>query len=141
MGRPHSPDKIEKARNLYVRDGLSLNQVSERLNGLPLSTLRGWAAKYGWDDMRRRQERKEEELAWLLVRIKLCLARLVLTEDSQDLAKGLDPKEINALCKVVAVLSPPAAVQLKIMEKQETGSQSLSVEERMTKVREFLEGN
>ena len=82
----------------------------------------------------------EPELEELLARIKIRLARLVFGADGQEISTDLNPQQIYALCRVVAVLSPPASVLLRKLDREESESQNATVEERMTRVMELLEG-
>ena len=82
-----------------------------------------------------------EELETLLVRLKLYLARMVLPDENglePDL--NISPQKLNALCRVAAVLSPPSAVALRKLDREDEKSRDASTEERMKKVLELLEG-
>ncbi|MFH1136569.1 MAG: hypothetical protein V1816_10865 [Pseudomonadota bacterium] len=85
--------------------------------------------------------KQEAELEELLARLKLHLARLALPgEDDLEPGPRISPQKLNALCRVVAVLSPPAAVALRRLDQDEAETRELSVEERMKKVMELLKG-
>ena len=140
MTRPYSQDIVEEAARLYIQEGLSLREIADGDSGFNITTLRRWADKYDWEKMRRRRLRKEGELEQLLSRIKLCLARMVLSEDNRSIDENIDSKQVYAVCRAVAVLSPPTSVLLRQMDMEENEQEDDSVEDRMAKVRELLKG-
>lgn len=132
---------LEEAARLYVQEGLNPNQIAARLGAVSRSTVARWAVKYDWEGRKKRRRRQEEELEGLLHRIKLRLARMALPEDLEEEGEPeADPRRLNALCRVVAVLSPPASVLLRRLDKEEAEAGAETVEDRMARVLELLEG-
>jgi hypothetical protein len=128
----------EQAYGLYVKEHLTLTEIAELMPQVPLSKLKTWSSRNGWVRRQQRRQRREAELEDLLFRLKLALAKMVMPEDDQP--PEFNAQMINCLCRVVSVLSPPASVALKKWEKEEAEAEGQSVEERMARVIELLEG-
>ena len=136
----YSQGTINKAARLYVEEGLNPGEIARRLGRVSRQTVSRWAKEYGWAREVEEHSSGEADLEELLARIKIKLARLVFGADGQEISEDLNPQQIYALCRVVAVLSPPAAVLLRKLDRAESESQGATVEERMSKVVELLQG-
>jgi transposase len=123
---------IDQAADLYVREGLTLDQVAEQV-GVPVGTIRRWSAQYDWKKRQGSYRQQSRDVDAYVEKIKLRLAEQLMETEP-------DPQLIYALTKGLAVLKPSAAVELKKIEKAEEESKDLSPEEKRDKVREAIEG-
>jgi len=122
----------EEAERLFVQEGLSLREIARRLGGeVSESTLARWSV--GGDWMRKRKEylRSEEHFAQVLQELKHKLALAALEDPN--------PQNVYALCRVIAVLKPSAAVELRQLEKEEAEGRRKSPEEIQRIIAETLE--
>lgn len=129
---------LDKATRLYVQENMSLHQIAAAMPEISQSTLKKWSSRYGWVKMRRRHRRREEELLDLLVRLKVGLARMAVPDEAGEFK--INPSVVNALCRVVTVLNPPASVALRQWEKEEAEAGDESVEDKMARVMDLLKG-
>ncbi|MEW6265315.1 MAG: hypothetical protein AB1641_19730 [Thermodesulfobacteriota bacterium] len=130
---------VEEAGRLYIQEGLSNSRIAQVLS-VSGRAVRKWCLQNDWAAKRKRYLRQETELSELLRRMKLRLARLAFPEEGDLGEPEISPQHLNALCRVVAVLSPPAQVQLRRLDKEEAEAKNESAEERMAKVMELLRG-
>lgn len=124
--------QMEEAARLYIQEGYTLAQVAAEL-GVPERTVQEWSRKYDWVRRRKRFLLQNEELAVLINRIALKLARAVLEE-------GFDPQGIYAMAKALSVLKPSTRERLREIEKLEAEAAGISREEAIQRLREFLSG-
>lgn len=101
---------FEEAKRLYVQEGKTLAAIFEQLN-VSQQTLVKWKQEGDWETWRMNYIRSEEHLDQVLNELKKKLALKAL-EDPQ-------PQNIYALCRIVAVLKPAAAVELRKIEEEE----------------------
>ena len=130
MPRPYRDSSLmAEAQRLYVEDGLTIAEIAGKL---PVSerTLSDWSVKFEWVRRRQAQLSRESEVRGLLKKIELRLATMALGDD-------IDPQQIYALARVVAVLKPAAAIALREMDRADADA---SPEDKMAAVRELLTG-
>ena len=90
-----SLERREQAEELYIIDGLTLEQVSER-TGISVQTLKQWSTKDGWKTKRKdyRQDRETFQGTLSTLRTKMLTQAL----------NTLDPQVIYALVALEKVL-------------------------------------
>ena len=120
---------VEEASRLYIQEGLTLAEIARRLP-VAQRTLERWSTHYEWPRRRRQYMASEQTLSEMVDRLKKRLALMALDENA-------DPQKIYALCRVVAVLKPPAQAELKKIEEEE--GQKQSPEELQALVAQVLE--
>ena len=123
---------IDQAARLYIREGLTLAEVSARLE-IPARTMESWSSKFDWGSRRKRFLSQDQEIGDLLEKMQLKLARLMTS------GEPINPQEIYAYARAISVLNPPASIQLHELEKAEAEAQELSPEEKIDKVQQVLE--
>ena len=123
---------IEEAARLYIREGLTLAEVSARLE-IPPRTVESWSSKFDWASRRRRFLSQDQELRSLLEQMHLKLARMMTS------GEPIDPQEVYAYARAISVLNPPASIQLHELEKAEAEAKDLTPEEKIDKVQQVLE--
>ena len=123
-----------------MQERLNPGEIARHLGCVSRTTVSRWVRDFGWVRNAENRDSGEADLEQLVDRIKLRLARLVFGEDGQEISSDLNPQQIYALCRVVAVLSPPASVLLRKLDREEAESQHATVEERMSRVVELLQG-
>lgn len=115
---------FEEAKRLYVQEGKTLAAISEQLQVSQQSLVK-WKQEGEWETWRTQYVRSEEHFDGVLNELKKKLAMKAL-EDPQ-------PQNIYALCRIVAVLRPSAAVELRKIEEEEKNKASLEKKERTLK--------
>ena len=119
----------EEAMRLFVQQGKSLSEIA---TALPVSarTLATWSNDGNWSRRRGEYLSSEKHFNTILNELKLKLA-LKASEDP-------DPQNIYALCRIVAVLKPSAAVELRQLEKEEKENAAMTAEEKLVRIKEAL---
>ncbi len=92
----------EKARNIYVEDGLSLSSIEKKL-GLSINTLKDWCKEEKW--MEKRQARIERTIS-LRERLERLLENAISNAES-----NMDPQAIFAIGKLVAALRTTSNIE------------------------------
>jgi transposase-like protein len=123
---------IEEAARLYIQEGLTLAEVAVRLE-IPQRTVESWSTKFDWGSRRKRFLSQDQELKGLFHQMKLHLARIMTS------GEPIDPQDIYARTRAIAVLSPPASVQLREIEKAEAEAKDLTPEEKIERIGAVLE--
>jgi len=121
----------EEAQRLFVQEGKTLSEIAQILKDVSERTLARWSSEGEW--MRKRKEylRSEEHFSQILQELKYKLAVAALSDPN--------PQTIYALCRVIAVLKPSAAVELRQLEKEEAEGKRKSPEEIQRIIAETLE--
>lgn len=104
---------IEAATRLYVQEGLTVEEISTRIEDVSRRTLEDWSVKFGWVARRRKYLSQENDLRAYHDKAKLRLARMLASDEE------FDPQAIYALARGVAVLEPVAAIKLRELDKAE----------------------
>lgn len=104
MGAEYSPDKVFEAEDLYCLDRLTFREVGKR-TGIPLSTLKRWAGKYGWQA--KRAELREAMSAIRADKIRL-RAKLI-----SNCLNTLDPMDAFAVAKIEELVLKAQALAIK----------------------------
>ena len=119
----------EEAMRLFTQQGKTLAEIAAML---PVSTrsLAKWSTEGNWPKRRMEYLSSEQHFTDILNELKLKLA-LQAQEDP-------DPQNIYALCRIVAVLKPAAAVELRRLEKEEKENATLTAEEKLARIQEAL---
>ena len=91
MGEPYAFETRDDAQELYVEQGLTYEQVGERL-GIALNTARNWGAQYEWAEKRREYTDSRRALKENLRKLR----QNMITKASQN----LEPSDIYAVVKL-----------------------------------------
>lgn len=107
-GAPTDQETKDEAFRLWIELGRSWVAVSRRC-GIPESTLRNWGVTESWEQRRSDQARAfmpgkkvETAVALRLAAYSASIRLQQLSNDSLELGTKLDPKEVDALTKIVA---------------------------------------
>ncbi|MGK9367537.1 phage terminase small subunit-related protein [Melioribacter sp. Ez-97] len=117
------PAVREKAKQLFVENGLSMDTIVKLLDGeVSRKTLYNWRKQDGWDDLRKA---KVERTAKLRERLERLLEAAIT-----DAETNLNPRSIFAVGKLVAALRASEYVNFsdEKLEKERNVKQGLSPE-------------
>lgn len=142
MRLSHDPTTMQQAARLFVEEGRSLTEIATMLPGVSRRILEQWRSQQSWVHKRRQHVKGQEDLDELLTKLKWRLARLAFPEGQagSEWPLEVNPQQINALCRVIAVLSPPAQVVLRRLDQEEAETNVESAEQRMARVMDLLIG-
>jgi hypothetical protein len=101
---------FEEAKRLYVQEGKTLVIIATQLQ-VSQQTLVKWKAEGEWESWRAKYVKSEEHFSDVLNDLKKKLAMRAL-EDPQA-------QNIYALCRIIGVLKPSAAIELRRIEEEE----------------------
>jgi len=121
----------EEARRMFVQEGQTISEIARELKDVSERTLQRWSAEGEWAEKRKEYIIKERKLNDILEELKYKLAIVTLDDPN--------PQNVYALCRIIAVLKPSAAVELRQIEKEEAEAKKKSPEEVQKIVQETLE--
>ena len=121
----------EEARRMFVQEGKTISEIARELKDVSERTLQRWSAEGEWAEKRKEYIIKERKLNDILEELKYKLAIVTLDDPN--------PQNVYALCRIIAVLKPSAAVELRQIEKEEAEAKKKSPEEVQKIVQETLE--
>jgi DNA-binding XRE family transcriptional regulator len=101
---------FEEAKRLYVQEGLTLATIAQKIQVSQQSLVK-WKAEGEWENWRAKYIKSEDHFSDVLNDLKKKLVLKALEDPA--------PQNIYALCRIVAVLKPSAAVELKKIEEEE----------------------
>jgi transposase len=101
---------FEEAKRLYVQEGKTLAAIAEQIQ-VSQQTLVKWKAEGEWESWRAKYIKSEEHFSDVLNELKKKLVLKALEDPA--------PQNVYALCRIVAVLKPSAAVELRKIEEEE----------------------
>jgi len=121
----------EEAKRMFVQEGKTLSEISGELTDVSERTIQRWSSENDWPQKRKEFIVNEKKVADILKELQYKLAIAALDDPN--------PQKVYALCRVIAVLKPPAALELKRLEQEEKDAQKASPEEMEKKIREMIE--
>ena len=133
LGREYPPETVWQAQELYCVNRLTYRVVARQL-GVAESTLKRWADKYGWRDMRERLAQAECD-----IRADTVLARASMIKHLLD---SKDPQAAFAVASLekLAMKQVEAERAGRIVEAAVTPSRSINTpEEVVAALREAVE--
>lgn len=126
---------FEEAQQMYVQEGLTLAEISRRLD-VSKTSLSYWKRDGDWGNARTKYLSSERHFADLMNQIKYNLAKKLL-EELQDSEKAANPQNIYSLATLIRALKPYSAIEIKKMEEER--KRELTPEERQQIIDEALE--
>ena len=121
---------FEEAQRLYIQEGKTHPEIARQI---PVSerTIQRWSKLNDWPEKRKEYLNSQKHFSEILKELQQKLAEAAL--------KDPNPQNIYALCRIIAVVKPSSAVELRNIEKEETESKKKNPEEMKKIIDETLE--